>query len=347
MRLDVVIATYNRPAALRRCLGALAVQTVLPARVIVVDDHSPEPLTAATVGDVAPLAVELLSMPDNGGPARARNAGVAASDADVVLFVDDDVVADMRLVERHVAAHEQAAHLAVIGPLAAPADWRPTPWNRWEAATLKVEYDRMQRGIYRPTWRQFFTGNASLRRDDFERSGGFDSRFGRAEDIELGIRLRDEGCTFVFEPQAIGWHYAHRTRREWLRIARDYAVADAAIGRLYPEMRWLDHVDSEAGGRHALTRGLAAVLRPLRGEYLFAEVASRGSLAFARLGASGLASGALSAAYAVSYQRAARDVREGVHPWAAAPAGGRIRPIHPHSTRIDEPEAVPEEALLK
>jgi GT2 family glycosyltransferase len=337
--LDVVVATYNRPAALRRCMEALAAQTVLPGRVIVVDDHSPEPVAAATFRDLAPLVVHVQSMPQNGGPAPARNAGVAASTADVVLFVDDDVVADAHLVERHTAAHAVARSLAVIGPLAAPADWRPTPWNRWEAATLRVEYERMERAVYAPTWRQFFTGNASVRREDFERAGGFDSRFGRAEDIELGIRLGQVGCAFVFDSRAIGWHYAYRTRKQWLRIARDYAVADAAIAELYPRMRWKQHLEGEASERHRLIRGLGSALRPLRGEYVFAEAASRGSSLLSRMGGAGLADRALSAAYAVSYQRAARDVSRGANPWGIA-RDDPAQAIHPPSTAMEEAQAV-------
>jgi tRNA uridine 5-carboxymethylaminomethyl modification enzyme len=41
-------------------------------------------------------------------------------------------------------------------------------------------------GVYDPTWRQFFTGNAVVRRDYLVDAGGFDESFTRAEDIELG-----------------------------------------------------------------------------------------------------------------------------------------------------------------
>src|SRR6185295_4881663 len=98
---------------------------------------------------------------------------------------------------------KRGPHSVVIGPLAAPPDWRPTPWNRWEAETVEAEYDRMIRGVYEPTWRQFFTGNAFLRRADFLDAGGFNETFRRAEDIELGYRLHRLGCEFVFEPEAI------------------------------------------------------------------------------------------------------------------------------------------------
>ena len=317
MSIDIVIATYNRRAALERCLTALAAQTIGADRVIVVDDCSPEPAASWLTSDSFGLPITVISQTTNGGPARARGAGVAASDADVILFVDDDVVADSHLVERHIAAHAGGDRLAVIGPLAAPADWRPTPWNRWEAATLAVEYSRMGRGIYTPTWRQFFTGNASVRRRDFLAVGGFDTRFRRAEDIELGIRLAASGCQFVFEATAIGWHYSYRTRRQRLRTAREYAQADVAIDALYPALRWGRHIDLERSRRHRLTRAAMRLLRATHSETPFAAAVSTAAPLLGRLPSrSSAPNGALSAAYSATYEKALRAARRDGVSWA-------------------------------
>ena len=63
--------------------------------------------------------------------------------------------------------------------------------------------------------RQFFTGNASLRRDSFLATGGFDPSFHRAEDVELGYRLAALGIQFIFEPSARVWHYPVRSFAAW------------------------------------------------------------------------------------------------------------------------------------
>ncbi len=306
-RIDVIVATYGRQAALERCVAALAAQTRLPDRLIVVDDCSAPPARLCT-DQVGPLNVELLRTERNSGPARARNLGVERSEAEVVLFVDDDVVADRRLVERHLAVHSSASGpTAVIGPLAAPADWRPTPWNRWEAETLASQYRRMERGDWAPSWRQFYTGNASLRREDFVAAGGFDERFTRAEDVELGLRLSLRGCSFAFARDAIGWHYAERSRASWSRIAGDYARFDVLIDRDYPELGWLAVTGEELSDRHPLLRQACAVAEALRLESFVAEsaITLASSASAARL--HGASRGLLSLAFATRYRAARRQ----------------------------------------
>ena len=233
----------------------------------------------------AGLNVHVIRCEQNGGPARGRNRGVEAAAADVVLFVDDDVVADTHLVQRHAAAHEHAnGALAAIGPLRAPADWHPTPWNYWEAATLEFQYERMERGDYAPTWRQFFTGNASVSRTAFVEAGGFDESLRRGEDVELALRMSLRGCRFAFLPRAIGWHYARRTRASWLAIPRQYAEVDVLMDRLHPQLRWLNVVERELHQRHALTTAATRILSagPARSIAVSASIAAAETMFRAR-----------------------------------------------------------------
>lgn len=260
--VDIVIPTFNRHARLKRTLAALARQSAPDFGVIVVDDGStprvepgldrrdyPFPLTVLTTGRTG------------GGPAHARNLGVAASQADLIAFTDDDVDPAPDWLERHLAHHTSSLEpLVSFGPLLAPRDWRPTPWNWWEAATLACEYERMASSIYPPGWRQVFTGNAVMPRTSIVAVGGFNETFTRAEDIELALRLSHAGHRFVFAEDARGWHYADRTLASWLRIPRDYARFDVALDRMHPEMRWLSTIDGERRSRRRLARLARALL---------------------------------------------------------------------------------------
>ncbi len=81
--------TRDRPAALERCLAALARQTAPALEIVVVDDASraPEAVRAA-VARACPHARVIRGA--GRGPAAARNAGVAAAGGAVVCFTDDD-----------------------------------------------------------------------------------------------------------------------------------------------------------------------------------------------------------------------------------------------------------------
>ena len=85
--VDVVVASYGRPDALERCLGALRDQTVSPARVVVVvraDDDATRSMLVRSAH-----SVEITTVSDR-GIAAALRAGVALTEADVVAFTDDD-----------------------------------------------------------------------------------------------------------------------------------------------------------------------------------------------------------------------------------------------------------------
>jgi GT2 family glycosyltransferase len=308
MLVDVVVATYNRPDGLRRCLAALSEQTYPDFGVIVVDDASPAPAVQVAREFTSLLPrLQVVRVEENRGPAHARNTGVAASEADFICFIDDDVDASAELVARHFAALAEAGPQHVsIGPLLAPRDWRPTPWNRWEAATLQVEYDRMERGLYQPTFRQFFTGNAMLARRDFLEAGGFNEQFTRAEDVELGMRLDRAGCRFLFTPGAAAWHYAERSLASWRAIPGQYGRFDVEMDRLHPELRWLENIRREASARHIVKRSLAFALKQVRAEAVAAGALIRAGWALDRLGAHRPGHVALSAAFNLEYARFSR-----------------------------------------
>jgi glycosyltransferase involved in cell wall biosynthesis len=87
--LSVVVPTRDRPAALERCLGALARQTAPSLEVIVVDDASRDAgAVSAAVARACPAARVLRGT--GRGPAAARNLGVRDARGATVCFTDDD-----------------------------------------------------------------------------------------------------------------------------------------------------------------------------------------------------------------------------------------------------------------
>jgi len=79
--ISVVVPTCDRPAALARCLAALALQrTAAPLEIIVVDDGH----AAVQAPGVRVIRAQ------RAGPAAARNLGARASGGSVICFTDDD-----------------------------------------------------------------------------------------------------------------------------------------------------------------------------------------------------------------------------------------------------------------
>ncbi len=229
--VSVIVPTFNRLGRLQRVLAAIDAQTYPRDRyeIVVVSDGSTDG-TDDYLRSARPFDLTFVAQP-NTGPAAARNHGIHVASGSLVAFIDDDVIAAPELLEHHVRHHRQAGDLVVIGPMLTPTDAEPSPWVAWEQAMLYRQYDAMLAGEYRPTPRQFYTGNASVAREAVLAAGGFDTRLRRAEDIELAYRLEAAGLRFVFDPNAVGYHHADRSFTSWLQNAHDYGVVDVLLAR--------------------------------------------------------------------------------------------------------------------
>jgi GT2 family glycosyltransferase len=237
MDVSLVIPTHNRRESLRMVLEALARQTTPAERyeVLVICDGCTDGSAEMCRGLAVPYRLRVLEQNPNQGPAAARNRGVREAEAPIIQFIDDDVVPEPTLIAEHLRLHTQDERAVVIGPLVAPPGFRLNPWTRWEEAMLRKQYQDMAAGKWEPTPRQFYTGNASVRREYILAAGGFDPTFRRAEDVELAYRFREQGLHFYFNPEAKGWHHALRSLRAWLNISTAYGWADVAMyqsGRL-------------------------------------------------------------------------------------------------------------------
>ncbi len=278
MIVSLVIPTHNRRDSLRSVLEALARQTT-PANeyeVLVICDGCTDGSAAMCRALTTPYCLRVLEQTPNQGPAAARNRGVREAAAPIILFIDDDVVPEPTLIAEHLRLHAQDEQAVVIGTLLAPPGFRLNPWTRWEEAMLQKQYADMAAGRWEPTPRQFYTGNASARREHILAAGGFDARFRRAEDVELAYRFRDLRLRFYFNPDAKGWHHARRSLRAWLRISTAYGQADVAMyrsGRLMTlqsmakEFHWrqpsLQRLARLCIGQPALVHLAVSILLPL------------------------------------------------------------------------------------
>jgi GT2 family glycosyltransferase len=260
--VDVVIPTRDRPAQLSATLTALARQDCGEFGVVVVDDGGARPaqdLVSDTVFDR--LTIRFLRNDVSIGPGQSRNRGVSASEAPYVVFLDDDCVAVPELIGRHRAALAGADGPVVsLGPILSPESQRLSVWNHWDADRLQREYARIRSGATVAGWRHLYTGNVGVRRVDFEAIRGFDRRFARQEDVELGYRLARLGSRFEFDPDAIVYHHSDRTLSAWRRIPAASARFDVLMDLLMPESARLAEVAAGQNEKHwavRLTRRLA------------------------------------------------------------------------------------------
>ena len=208
--LTVVVPTYQRNHLLQMVLKALSGQSDLSrlAEVIVISDgHDPGAASVAQSFS-AQLPVSFHAQA-KGGVSRARNLGLSLSKADVVLFLDDDVIPSPNLLSEHGRFHRD--HPAREDVLLGYVTWHPdvhvTPFMRWygEYGAL-FGYGLLADGK-RADPRFFYSCNVSLKRAFATEAGGFNERLTVLEDNELGFRLSRLGMNMVFCKNAVGLHY--------------------------------------------------------------------------------------------------------------------------------------------
>ena len=242
---------------------------------IVVIDGSTDG-TAAALAQVQcrrPLRVVEQS---NRGASGARNHGAAVAKNDVILFLDDDMIADPMLLEEHARLHQAGAD-AVIGdtPIhpASPAGFLPESVARWIASTsVKSPLSPFD----------VFSGQLSVRRTVFEELGGFDPAFTTApafgnEDADFGVRLLAR-YDVRHNPAAISRQFYMVTPRQFMARARRAVAADLHFVRKHPELA--KQLFERKGLSRALTR---LVYLPLARIPWLPEVIARLAVAIADL----------------------------------------------------------------
>jgi len=193
MRASVIVPAHNAVSTLGRTLEALAAQDLdEPFEVIVVDDGSHD-ATAALAEDAG---VRVVRHAESLGPGPARNSGAEVAKGEALAFTDADCYPTPSWLREALAALEHAD--LVQGAVRPDPEVAPMPFDRTVWVVAEV-------GLYE-------TANLIVRRDWFERLGGFEdwlgARIGKplAEDVWLGWRLRRAGARSAFSAEALVHH---------------------------------------------------------------------------------------------------------------------------------------------
>ena len=248
-KVSVVVPTYNRCGLLTRTLDSLISQIApgLRYEVLVVDNNSRDD-TRGVVDAIGRRHAHLRYVFEpRQGVSHARNAGIAASRAPLIAFIDDDVEASATWV----AAIKQAFDLhpeidCLGGPIqprwaAPPPAWlTPMLW-----AAVSVQGDKGDSPYIDATRATpcLMTANFACRRAALEQVGGFSTAYARDEDRELQLRLWRAGKRGLYARHVIVTTDVPRDRLTKTHHRRFYA----RIGQSHARMRYLESID--AGGR--------------------------------------------------------------------------------------------------
>jgi glycosyltransferase involved in cell wall biosynthesis len=233
MKLDVIVPTYNRHEMLKRTLDSLMAARVpagLSVRVTVVDNNSKDSTRETVEGYIEKYGMERVRylFETAQGRSPALNAGIRATDGDLVGTIDDDEEIDAGWYEQVYAAFSDQSVDFIGGPCAPrwgmerPA-WFPPDYRGvvgWvDGGDKRCAFDENYPGI-------LMGGNSVLRRTILEKVGLYTTALGRTdkhllscEDEDMYHRLRDAGARGFYLPKLIIYHYIppERLTRRYFR----------------------------------------------------------------------------------------------------------------------------------
>ena len=202
-RVAVVVPAAD-PPDLDRCLAALTASDPAADELLVVDDGSQSPIVAPIAGP------GVLRLDPRRGPAAARNAGAAATTAEVVVFVDSDVLVAPGTVSALLARLDAAPEAGAIQAIYAEAC--PVPGFAAAFHNLFQRYNLLS--VRDP---ERFGGLSSfcvaVRRAALDAAGGFDEQVGRptVEDDNLAHALLRGGWRIHLAPEIEVQHLSRPT----------------------------------------------------------------------------------------------------------------------------------------
>jgi glycosyltransferase involved in cell wall biosynthesis len=241
IRLSLVIATYNRAEQLMVTLGSVAMQSAAPDvwECIVVDNNSADNTrqrVEAFQREHSTLNIRYL-FEKNQGLSHARNAGIVASQGDIVAFIDDDE----RITEEFITAYidlfdEHPDAMAAGGEIIAEyPTGRPRWMSRYAERPIANPMSFGDKVRLFPASRIPGGGNMAMRRQLFTVLGMFNTSLGRTgkrllggEESELFERIAKQEYRVYYAPRAVMYHIipAEKLTKEYFtRLARNTGIS--------------------------------------------------------------------------------------------------------------------------
>ncbi len=227
--VSLIVCSRNRPALLAETVRSILKGDEVPAELVVVDQSSALNGALAGLRTDRPCDIRYL-WTRSVGLSRARNTDIAAARHDVLAFTDDDMIVERTwfgtLVRTLLAAGVRAVVTGRV--LAAPGGVPDgfAPSTKADEAPA-VHAGRVDTDVLYPN-------NMALHRAAFTEVGPFDERLGAgtrfpsSEDNDLGFRLLEAGYRILYTPEAVLYHRAWRTAREYLPLRWHYGLGQGA-----------------------------------------------------------------------------------------------------------------------
>jgi len=163
---------------------------------------------------------------------HARNRGAAEGSADWIVFLDADVHPPEDLLDRYFARDPADTTAVLAGAVVdeePPPTAPPAPRYAWLKSSMSQEITLSHDG-----WAFAQTANAAVRREAFERVGGFEERIRSGGDADLCFRIKVAGYDIERRPDAAVVHHNRQTVPRMLAQRARHGAGANWLARRWP-----------------------------------------------------------------------------------------------------------------
>ena len=190
--VSVVIPTYNRAYSVGKAVHSVIRQTYENLEIIIVDDGSTDN-TREIIENIKDSRIVYIYQ-KNQRQSAARNNGVRVAKGDLIAFLDSDDIWLPEKLEKQVKAFQSDPHIGLV-----------TCWSK--SVNVNDPDNYAINACYARNREEFIldlllekviisTSQAVIKRECFEKLGGFDPNFLLEEDYDMFLRVASEDDVF-------------------------------------------------------------------------------------------------------------------------------------------------------
>lgn len=236
--ISIVVPTWNRSALVDSLLSSLEAERSGyqgDTEVIVVDNSDGE--QGANI-ESSCAAHDARYIRGSESVRSKRNLGVSHARFEIVLFLDSDVVAEPGLLHAHAEAYERGDHVGAVQGLTVFTGKGGFWWKVAELSGLMESFDNARKYPFQ-SWS--IANNLSVRKDVFNRIGGFEEQFPfrlGGDDLEMSYRIAKSGALIASASDAVSLH----SKETWDNVqalldrSKRWGRMETEVCALHPEL---------------------------------------------------------------------------------------------------------------
>jgi glycosyltransferase involved in cell wall biosynthesis len=225
MDATVIIPSYRSENTIERCLESLSSQETGFSYEIIVVDSSPDDYVNNVINKFP--KVNFIKLKNKTYAGIARNTGAKEARGELLIFVDDDIIAPAHWLEG-VIKYYRSGHDVFTGSI--------DLWNRKKAGILEKLEWFYEQSEFKPSMKNgekwcLPSGTLAVKKELF-REEKF-TNMQRSQDIDFTVRLRKKGNSLHFNPRLKVFHIFQADPRQLLWKAFNSGLSNMQIRKMH------------------------------------------------------------------------------------------------------------------